>query len=94
MKSNLTTALALVALIVACVALATAWSSGGGSTAAGGAGSAAASKCDPNYKGACVPTGHGDVNCADVHATDIQVVGKDPYGLDGDGDGIACESPY
>jgi hypothetical protein len=92
MKSNLTTALALMALLVACAALATACSSG--STARGGSGSPAASKCDPNYKGACVPTGHGDVNCADVHETDIQVVGDDPYGLDGDGDGTACESPY
>jgi hypothetical protein len=94
MKSNLTTALALVALVVACVALATGCSSGGGSTAAAGAGSAATGKCDPNYEGACVPTGHGDVNCADVHETDIQVVGNDIYGLDGDGDGTACESPY
>ena len=47
-----------------------------------------------NYAGACVPTGNDDVNCADVQETDIHVVGKDPYGLDGDGDGTACESPY
>ena len=94
MKSNLTTALALVALLVACAALAVAWNSEGGSTATGGDGSAAASNCDPNYAGACVPTGNDDVNCADVQETDIHVVGKDPYGLDGDGDGTACESPY
>ncbi len=48
--------------------------------------------CDPNYEGACVPTGYGDVNCADVIGTDFYVVGEDIYGLDGDGDGIACES--
>jgi hypothetical protein len=48
--------------------------------------------CDPNYEGACVPTGYGDVNCDDVIETDFDVVGYDVYGLDGDEDGIACES--
>jgi hypothetical protein len=93
MKSKVAIVLSFMALFV-CVALAAGCSGGGGSTASGGAGSAATGKCDPNYEGACVPTGHGDVNCADVDETDIQVVGDDIYGLDGDDDGTACESPY
>jgi hypothetical protein len=48
--------------------------------------------CDPNYQGACVPTDIGDVDCGDLAETDFQVVGVDVDGLDGDGDGIACES--
>jgi hypothetical protein len=49
-------------------------------------------ECDPNYEGACVPTGVGDVDCGDLVETDFDVVGYDVDGLDGDGDGIACES--
>src|SRR5207249_928845 len=56
------------------------------------AGSGTTGGCDSNYEGACVPTGYGDVNCADVNGTDFYVVGVDVDGLDGDGDGIACES--
>jgi len=55
--------------------------------------------CDPNYAGACVPIA-SDVDCAGgsgngpayVYAKDFRVVGTDIYGLDADGDGIACES--
>jgi hypothetical protein len=31
-----------------------------------------------------------DVDCADVNGP-IMVTGSDPHGLDGDGDGVACE---
>ena len=48
--------------------------------------------CDPNYQGACVPTSYGDVDCGEIPETDFYVVGDDVDGLDGDGDGIACES--
>ena len=48
--------------------------------------------CDPNYEGACVPVDQGDVDCGDLVETDFDVVGDDVDGLDGDGDGIACES--
>lgn len=48
--------------------------------------------CDPNYAGACVPVASGDaVNCADVQGSNFAVVGDDPYRLDEDGDGVACE---
>lgn len=39
----------------------------------------------------CVPPYPPDVNCDDVDGP-IQVTGADPHGLDGDDDGIACES--
>ena len=47
--------------------------------------------CDPNYLGACVPTGVSGVNCDDIPVKGFQSVGSDPQGLDGDNDGIACE---
>jgi hypothetical protein len=49
------------------------------------------SACDPNYSGACVPTGAGDVNCPQVPGTNFQVVGTDVYNLDSDNDLVACE---
>lgn len=53
--------------------------------------------CDPNYSGACVPIA-SDVDCgggsgngpAYLYGT-ATVVGYDIYGLDRDGDGLACE---
>jgi hypothetical protein len=59
---------------------------------------AAAKQCHPSYQGACVPVGVSDVDCAGGRgngpyyvAGPIRVVGPDVYGLDSDGDGIACE---
>jgi hypothetical protein len=48
-------------------------------------------RCNPNYEGACLPL-TGDVDCDEIAATDIRVVGDDPFRLDGDGNGIGCES--
>jgi hypothetical protein len=48
-------------------------------------------RCDPNYSGACVPPYPPDVDCADIGTT-VYVIRDDPHGLDGDGDGVACES--
>ncbi|MDP8960323.1 MAG: thermonuclease family protein [Actinomycetota bacterium] len=48
--------------------------------------------CDPNYGGACVPPHPPDLDCDDVAEKDFQSVGSDPHGLDGDKDGVACES--
>lgn len=55
------------------------------------------SDCHPNYQGACVPIA-SDVDCAGGSGNGpayvrgpVQVVGKDVYGLDRDGDGIGCE---
>lgn len=41
---------------------------------------------------ACVPRGRNDVDCDQIRATDFRVKGQDIYGLDGDGDNVACES--
>jgi hypothetical protein len=55
------------------------------------------SGCDPNYVGACVPADASDVDCAGGsgdgpdYVGPVQVVGSDPYDLDADGDGYACE---
>lgn len=48
--------------------------------------------CDPNYAGACIPPYPPDVNCGDIPDKNFRVVGEDVHGLDGDSDGIACES--
>jgi hypothetical protein len=56
---------------------------------AGGAGDEG---CSPEYSGACVPDDAGDVDCTELADSDFDSVGSDPYGLDADGDGVACES--
>jgi hypothetical protein len=60
-------------------------------------GTKAASSCDPNYTGACVPIA-SDVDCAGgsgngpAYVTGpVKVVGTDIYDLDRDGDGTACD---
>lgn len=51
---------------------------------------AASAECDPNYTGTCVPVVSYDLNCDDI-AGSVTVVGSDPHGFDGDGDGSGCE---
>jgi hypothetical protein len=54
--------------------------------------------CDPNYTGACLTPDSSDYDCAGgsgdgpEYTGPVQSVGSDPYGLDRDGDGLACES--
>lgn len=51
-----------------------------------------ASACHPNYS-KCLPI-VSDLDCADVRAmgkAPVQVIGADPYRLDGDNDGLGCE---
>ncbi|MDL4814278.1 G5 domain-containing protein [Actinomadura opuntiae] len=57
-----------------------------------------ASRCDPNYSGACVPIA-SDVDCAGGSGNGpgyvqgpVRVVGSDIYDLDRDGDGIGCDT--
>jgi hypothetical protein len=58
---------------------------------------AEASECDPNYSGACLDPYASDYDCeggsgdGPSYTGPVQVVGSDPYGLDADGDGYACE---
>lgn len=48
--------------------------------------------CDANYSGACVPPYPPDLECSDISSlgADVTVVGSDPHGFDGNGDGFAC----
>jgi hypothetical protein len=55
--------------------------------------------CDPSYAGACLDPNASDYDCAGGSGDGplyvqgpISVVGDDHYGLDSDGDGVACES--
>ena len=55
------------------------------------------SECDSNYEGACLDPNSSDYDCEggsgdgpDYTGT-VEVVGDDPYDLDRDGDGIACD---
>ena len=54
--------------------------------------------CDPNYSG-CLNPNASDYDCAGgsgngpYYTGEVTVYGDDHYGLDADGDGIACE-PY
>lgn len=57
---------------------------------AAGAGKRGGGKCNPNYSG-CVPPYPPDVDCDQVKGP-VKVLGTDPDNLDGDGDGIGCES--
>ncbi len=58
----------------------------------------AASQCDPNYAGVCLDPNSADYDCeggsgdGPDYTGPVRVVGADPYELDRDGDGIACES--
>lgn len=54
-------------------------------------------ECDPNYEGACLDPNSPDYDCeggsgdGPDYTGQVQVVGSDPYDLDRDGDGIACD---
>lgn len=55
--------------------------------------------CDPNYAGACLDPNASDYDCAGGSGNGpsyvqgpVTVIGDDHYGLDSDGDGVACES--
>jgi PKD repeat protein len=48
--------------------------------------------CDPSYPDLCIAPPPPDLGCDDITARDFEVVGSDPHGLDGDNDGIGCES--
>ena len=49
-------------------------------------------ECSLDYLGACVPTDDPELGCADLRDEDFDSIGDDPYDLDPDGDGIACET--
>ena len=49
--------------------------------------------CSDSYSGACLDPSDGanQLTCADVGEDGFGSIGDDPYGLDPDSDGIACE---
>ena len=47
--------------------------------------------CDPSYPTLCLPSAP-DIDCGEISARRFPVVGRDPHGFDGDGDGVGCES--
>ncbi len=61
-------------------------------------GTEASPECDPNYEGACLDPNSSDYDCEggtgdgpDYTGT-VSVIGDDPYDLDRDGDGVACDA--
>ena len=48
--------------------------------------------CEPSYPDVCIPADEYDLDCDEVDDTDFTVDGEDPYGFDGDADGVGCES--
>jgi micrococcal nuclease len=52
----------------------------------------ASGKCDPSYRGVCIPPPPPDLDCDEIPFSDFSVVGSDPHGFDGNGDGVGCES--
>lgn len=70
---------------------------GQGSPSGAPTGPPSASRCDPNYSGACRDPNASEYDCAGGGGDGpkyvqgpIRVVGTDQHGLDGNGDGIAC----
>jgi len=48
--------------------------------------------CDPAYPTICIPPKPPDLDCPQIQYSDFTVLPPDPHGLDGDVDGIGCES--
>jgi hypothetical protein len=82
--------LALLTVLLAVVA-------GCGATTAG---NAAKAGCHPSYEGACLDPNSYDYDCeggegnGPDYTGEVRVVGDDPFDLDRDGDGTACEPYY
>jgi hypothetical protein len=63
-------------------------------------GSAARAGCHPSYEGACLDPNSLDYDCeggsgnGPDYTGPVRVVGDDPFDLDRDGDGEACEPYY
>ena len=52
----------------------------------------APSGCDPSYPTVCIPSPPPDLDCGEIPFRRFEVIGSDPHGFDGDGDGVGCES--
>ena len=49
-------------------------------------------QCDPSYPTVCIAPYPPDLDCGQIPFRHFQVVGADPHGFDGNGDGEGCES--
>ena len=62
-----------------------------------GDGAPSGSDCDHNYEGQCLDPNSYDYDCeggsgdGPDYTGRVEVVGDDPFDLDRDGDGVACE---
>jgi hypothetical protein len=65
---------------------------GGAGEGGGGGGGGEGGGCHPSYPDFCIPPPPPDLDCSDVSGSNFTVVGSDPHGFDGDGDGVGCES--
>ena len=48
--------------------------------------------CDPSYPTVCIPPPPPDLDCGEIQFQMFVVVGADPHGFDGDGNGVGCET--
>ena len=48
--------------------------------------------CDESYPDICIPPYPPDIDCSEIEFSNFRVYQPDPHGLDGDNDGIGCES--
>ena len=48
--------------------------------------------CDPAYPTLCIPPNSPDLDCPEIGAKNFPVLSPDPHRLDGDKDGVGCES--
>jgi micrococcal nuclease len=48
--------------------------------------------CDPSYPDVCIPSPPPDLDCPQISERNFRVIGADPHRLDGDNDGIGCET--
>jgi endonuclease YncB( thermonuclease family) len=48
--------------------------------------------CDPAYPDFCIPPPPPDLDCKDIPQTNFTVLPPDPHHLDGDHDGMGCET--
>jgi len=55
-------------------------------------GTGSSNNCDPAYPDFCIKSPPPDLDCAHFTQKNFKVLPPDPHNLDGDGDGVGCES--
>ncbi len=51
------------------------------------------SRCQPSYPDFCIPLRERNVDCDTYPGQLFKVVGRDPFDLDPDRNGVACDTP-